>query len=182
MSRPRTTSGSMAAPARSSPTWISGPTSGEKSAAGFWSAEPSPSATTSNGSSLTLSTESQFIPRRRCSSPRSSVPRADFPELAVPNRPSGVVGVYDVADDWSPIYDRTDLPGFYVAIGTSGNQFKNAPVVGQLMATLISEVEAGADHDTNPVTFVTPRAGLKIDLAAFSRRRPRNNTTGTVLG
>ena len=80
------------------------------------------------------------------------------------------------------IYDRTDLPGFYVAIGTSGNQFKNAPVVGQLMATLISEVEGGADHDTNPVTFVTPRAGLKIDLAAFSRRRPRNNTTGTVLG
>ena len=105
-----------------------------------------------------------------------------LPELAVPNRPSGVVGVYDVADDWSPIYDRTDLPGFYVAIGTSGNQFKNAPVVGQLMAALISEVEAGADHDTNPVTFFAPRTGLEINLAAYSRRRPRNNTTGTVLG
>ena len=30
--------------------------------------------------------------------------------------------MYDVSDDWIPIYDRTDLDGFYVAIGTSGNQ------------------------------------------------------------
>ena len=49
-----------------------------------------------------------------------------IPELRIPNRPLGIVGIYDVADDWIPIYDRTALPGFYVAIGTSGNQFKNA--------------------------------------------------------
>ena len=44
-----------------------------------------------------------------------------------PTRRSASSGIYDVADDWIPIYDRTDLDGFYVAIGTSGNQFKNAP-------------------------------------------------------
>ena len=106
-----------------------------------------------------------------------------LPNLPVPNRPRGVVGVYDVAEDWTPIYDRTELDGFYVAIGTSGNQFKNAPVVGQLMAKLVGEVENGADHDAQPVRFLAPRTGLEIDLGAFSRRRDRNAAnTGTVMG
>ena len=55
-----------------------------------------------------------------------------LPDLGVPNRPRGIAAVYDVADDWIPIYDKTALAGYYVAIGTSGNQFKNAPLVGQL--------------------------------------------------
>ncbi|MFJ9779368.1 NAD(P)/FAD-dependent oxidoreductase [Amycolatopsis sp. NPDC101161] len=106
-----------------------------------------------------------------------------LPDLAVPNRARGVVGVYDVADDWTPIYDRTELEGFYVAIGTSGNQFKNAPVVGQLMTELIDRVENGADHDAVPVRFRAPRTGLEIDLGAFSRKRSRNTAnSGTVLG
>lgn len=49
-----------------------------------------------------------------------------------------------------PIYDRTDLPGFYVAMGTSGNQFKNAPPAGRFLATLVERVEAGHDHDRDP--------------------------------
>jgi sarcosine oxidase subunit beta len=106
-----------------------------------------------------------------------------LPDLAVPNRARGVVGVYDVADDWTPIYDRTELEGYYVAIGTSGNQFKNAPVVGQLMTELINQVENGADHDAVPVRFRAPRTGLEIDLGAFSRKRNRNTAnSGTVLG
>lgn len=106
-----------------------------------------------------------------------------LPDLAVPNRARGVVGVYDVADDWTPIYDRTDLGGFYVAIGTSGNQFKNAPVVGQVLAELIDRVENGADHDASPVRFRAPRTGLEIDLGVFSRRRRRNAAnSGTVMG
>ncbi len=106
-----------------------------------------------------------------------------LPDLAVPNRARGVVGVYDVADDWTPIYDRTELEGFYLAIGTSGNQFKNAPVVGQLMTELIDQVENGADHDASPVRFRAPRTGLEIDLGAFSRKRDRNTAnSGTVLG
>ena len=60
-----------------------------------------------------------------------------FPELGQPHTKRGVVDLYDVSDDWLPIYDRTDLDGFYVAIGTSGNQYKNAPVVGAMMAELI---------------------------------------------
>ncbi|ANZ41483.1 oxidoreductase [Lentzea guizhouensis] len=106
-----------------------------------------------------------------------------LPELAVPNRARGVAGVYDVADDWTPIYDRTDLDGYYVAIGTSGNQFKNAPVVGRLMATLIEQVEAGADHDANPVRHLAEHTGLTIDLGVFSRKRPVNTgNSGTVMG
>jgi len=98
-----------------------------------------------------------------------------LPELAVPNRPTGIVGVYDVADDWTPIYDRTALDGCYVAIGTSGNQFKNAPVVGRLMAQLI-------DSPDEP-EYVGEHTGLRIDLGAFSRRRPANDaSTHTVLG
>lgn len=105
-----------------------------------------------------------------------------LPMLSVPNAPRGVVGVYDVADDWTPIYDRTELPGFYVAIGTSGNQFKNAPVVGELMTTLIEAVESGTDHDRQPVQFTTRHTGHTIDLGTYSRRRERNASTGTVMG
>lgn len=106
-----------------------------------------------------------------------------LPDLAVPNRPSGVVGVYDVADDWTPIYDRTDAPGFYVAMGTSGNQFKNAPIAGCFLAAIVEAVESGHDHDASPVTYVGEHTGLKIDLSAFSRVRPVNDASSrTVLG
>ncbi|OZM70658.1 FAD-dependent oxidoreductase [Amycolatopsis antarctica] len=106
-----------------------------------------------------------------------------LPGLRVPNRARGVVGVYDVADDWTPIYDRTELAGFYVAIGTSGNQFKNAPVVGRMMAALVDQVEAGADHDHEPVRYKGPHTGLAIDLGTFSRKRRRNTgSSGTVMG
>lgn len=106
-----------------------------------------------------------------------------FPELGVPNRPRGIAGVYDVADDWTPIYDRTSLPGFYVAIGTSGNQFKNAPTVGALMTELITRVEGGHDHDRDPVRFRCPSTGHEVDLGAFSRRREANTaSSGTVMG
>ena len=106
-----------------------------------------------------------------------------FPDLQVPNRPRGIAGVYDVADDWTPIYDRTSLPGFYVAIGTSGNQFKNAPTIGSLMAELITRVEGGHDHDRDPVRFRCPSTGHEVNLGAFSRRRDTNTeSSGTVLG
>ena len=106
-----------------------------------------------------------------------------LPGLQVPNRPSGIAGVYDVSDDWIPIYDRTSLPGFYVAIGTSGNQFKNAPIVGSLLAAIISATEDGHDHDADPVHFTCPATGLVVDLGGYSRRRARNpDSTGTVMG
>jgi sarcosine oxidase, subunit beta len=103
--------------------------------------------------------------------------------LSVPTTPKGVSGVYDVTEDWMPIYDRTSLDGFYVAIGTSGNQFKNAPLVGRLMATLVERVEAGQDHDNDPVKFEGEFTHNVINLGAFSRKRPLNSQSSrTVMG
>jgi sarcosine oxidase, subunit beta len=106
-----------------------------------------------------------------------------IPELRIPNRPLGVVGVYDVSDDWIPIYDRTDLDGFYLAIGTSGNQFKNAPVAAHAMAELIVSVEQGQDHDSDPVRVRGRYTGAEIDLGFFSRNRQINRDSSfTVNG
>lgn len=103
--------------------------------------------------------------------------------LPVPNNPKGVVELYDVTEDWNPIYDKTALPGFYVAIGTSGNQFKNAPVVGKMMAKLIGECEAGRDHDADPVPFTFDNVGMEISIGFFSRNREINaDSSFSVLG
>jgi glycine/D-amino acid oxidase-like deaminating enzyme len=106
-----------------------------------------------------------------------------FPDMTVPNRPKGIAGVYDVAEDWTPIYDRTALPGFYVAIGTSGNQFKNAPIIGSIMDWVIDAVENGHDHDNDPVHYPCPHTGHDLNLGSFSRKREINpDSTGTVMG
>lgn len=42
--------------------------------------------------------------------------------------------VNNASDGGPPISDRTDLDRFHVAIGTSGNQFRNGGPVGYLMA------------------------------------------------
>jgi len=94
-----------------------------------------------------------------------------IPSLGIPPRPVGFGALYDVADDWIPIYDRTSLAGFYVAIGTSGNQFKNAPVVGRFMATLIEACENGHDHDSDPVVFHGRFTKNAINLGHYSRLR-----------
>jgi sarcosine oxidase subunit beta len=106
-----------------------------------------------------------------------------IPSLPIPDRPRGVVGLYDVTDDWTPVYDRSSLPGFYMAVGTSGNQFKNASGVGHLMAELILAVEAGHPHDEDPVRVRMPFTGLELDLGFYSRHREMNpGSTSTVLG
>ncbi len=118
-------------------------------------------------------------PDRYAPQPSAEVYRAQLyraarrmPELGVPNTPRGIAAVYDVADDWIPIYDRTDLPGFYVAIGTSGNQFKNAPLVGTYLRAIVEACENGRDHDVHPVRMTLPHTGIEVDLATFSRLRP----------
>jgi sarcosine oxidase subunit beta len=104
------------------------------------------------------------------------------PAVGVPPRPVGLAALYDVTEDWVPIYDTSSLPGFYLACGTSGNQFKNAPMVGRLMATLITEVENGRNHDAEPVTVPCERGPHSIDVGHFSRRRDRASTSNSVLG
>lgn len=104
------------------------------------------------------------------------------PEFGIPHRPTGLAALYDVADDWVPIYDKSDLPGFFMACATSGNQFKNAPMSGLFMRAIIDADAAGIDHDVTPVSVVGERTGRSINLAAFSRLRDRATTSGTVLG
>ena len=106
-----------------------------------------------------------------------------LPALGVPNEKKGVVDLYDVSDDWIPIYDKTDLGGFYVMIGTSGNQFKNSHVASHCMVKLIQEVEAGHDHDTDPVNVTMSYTGLEMDMSVFSRNREINQDSSfSVLG
>ena len=106
-----------------------------------------------------------------------------MPEVRIPPRPQGIVDLYDVSDDWIPIYDRSDVPGFYMAIGTSGNQFKNAPIVGEMMADLITACEAGRDHDAAPIDFHLRHIDRTVSLGFYSRRREVNTESSfSVLG
>ena len=106
-----------------------------------------------------------------------------MPSLGVPNEKKGIVDLYDVSDDWIPIYDRTDLDGFYVAIGSSGNQFKNAPVAGYCMSELIDAIENGHDHDADPLVVTGVYTGLEMDMGFYRRNREINaNSSFSVNG
>ena len=106
-----------------------------------------------------------------------------IPELGIPSAMRGVVSLYDVTDDWIPIYDCSSVPGFYMAVGTSGNQYKNAPVVGVLMAELISSVESGSNHDEDPVTFRMKYTNRECNIGLFSRKREINpDSSFSVIG
>jgi sarcosine oxidase, subunit beta len=106
-----------------------------------------------------------------------------IPSLQVPNQPNGVVDLYDCSDDWIPVYDKSDLPGFYMAIGTSGNQYKNAPVVGHMMAELIDKCEKGLDHDKEPLQYKYKFIDRSMDVGFFSRKRQINyNSSFSVNG
>ena len=106
-----------------------------------------------------------------------------IPGLQIPTERIGVVDLYDVSDDWIPIYDKSNLPGFYMAIGTSGNQFKNAPIVGHMVAELIQAVENGHDHDADPIAVTAPCTKVKLNSGFYSRRREINpNSSFSVAG
>jgi len=105
------------------------------------------------------------------------------PTLQIPNQPRGVCDLYDCSDDWIPIYDKSDMKGFYMAIGSSGNQYKNAPIAGLMMAQLIDACEKGMDHDKEPLQFKLPYTGRVIDVGFFSRKREINyNSSFSVNG
>ena len=70
-----------------------------------------------------------------------------------------------------------------IRLVSSGNQYKNAPIAGKLMASLIDYCENGNDHDTNPMTFTLPYLGLETDAGFYSRKRPINEESSfSVLG
>ena len=106
-----------------------------------------------------------------------------FPAMGVPNSVQGIADLYDVADDWIPIYDKSELPGFFMAVGTSGNQFKNAPVVGMMMKALIDYEAGGNDHDKDPLVFDLPNVDHKLNLRFCSRNREINRESSfSVVG
>ena len=111
--------------------------------------------------------------------------------LRLPNMPipragesRGVAACYDVTEDWMPIYDKSSLPGYYMAIGTSGNQFKCAGVAGRLMREIVVRNETtGEDTDRSEWTFDLERTNGSIDpRAMFGRCRKVLETSGSVLG
>ncbi len=99
-----------------------------------------------------------------------------FPELGIESQARGTVGLYDVSDDWIPVYDRTDLEGYLVAIGTSGNQFKNAPLIGDIMAA----VAHADDHDKRPATLRLPEVDKTVSLDFYSRHRVVQATSNVM--
>jgi len=105
-----------------------------------------------------------------------------LPDFGIPHKNLGIGALYDVSDDWIPIYDKSSLGGYFMACGTSGNQFKNAPLVGRFMRTLIEAAEEGVDHDLAPLTVTGDHTGQPIHLDAFSRLRTSGETAGNVMG
>jgi sarcosine oxidase subunit beta len=104
------------------------------------------------------------------------------PEFGIPSQPVGLAAMYDTTDDWVPIYDKSSLHGYFMAVGTSGNQFKNAPIAGQFMRDIIDATMSGHDHDADPLKFRGALTGKDIELASFSRRRTPATTSNTVMG
>jgi sarcosine oxidase, subunit beta len=83
----------------------------------------------------------------------------------------GIVSMYDVTGDWTPVYDKSNIGGYYLAIGTSGNQFKNAPNIGNIMCNIIENkkiLEMTYFDDT-------------INLNSFSRLRNQLPNSGSVF-
>ena len=105
------------------------------------------------------------------------------PSLGISSQTRGVVDLYDASTDWIPIYDKSSLHGFYMACGTSGNQYKNAPIAGKMMAALIDYCEAGTNHDKTPLNYLMPYTDRSINVGFYSRKRPINEESSfSVVG
>lgn len=65
---------------------------------------------------------------------------------------NGWSGVYTISPDTQPIIDRhPTVDGYYVAAGFSGKGFQIGPMVGQIVADLISEGETDVVSNLDPV-------------------------------
>ena len=93
----------------------------------------------------------------------------------------------DATPDWTPLYDKSSMAGYYMAIGTSGNQFKNGPVAARFMSELIDRTESATgafDHDATPHQHQLQWVKGELDISAFTRLRDTSAsaTSGSVLG
>ena len=108
-----------------------------------------------------------------------------LPEVQLPGASDtqGIVACYDVTEDWTPIYDKSQLGGYYMAIGTSGNQFKNAGAAGALMGELIERTEGDKSWDSDDGwEFQLVQTQNTVNAGIFSRKRNVLDTTASVLG
>jgi len=95
----------------------------------------------------------------------------------------GIAALYDVTvNDWYPIVDRTDLPGYFICIGTSGSSFKTSPVLGQLLADIIEFNVNGNNSDQESFDFNLAFTGHSVGSAFLSRNREILTSSGTVMG
>jgi sarcosine oxidase subunit beta len=70
---------------------------------------------------------------------------ARCPLLAQARFRSGWSGLFDVTPDWHPILDQVDgVEGLYCAVGFSGHGFKLSPMIGVVMAELITQGRASS--------------------------------------
>ncbi|MGH7150632.1 MAG: NAD(P)/FAD-dependent oxidoreductase [Planctomycetota bacterium] len=89
--------------------------------------------------------------------------RARWPAARVRGiRPKPALYDWTAADGY-PLIDRTDVGGYFVAIGTSGAWFKGAPAIGRVVADLVEDPEIRRAR--------LPRTGHLLELAVLSRRR-----------
>ena len=105
-----------------------------------------------------------------------------IPTIPIPNskEAQGVVSMYDVTEDWTPIYDKSNIENYFMAIGTSGNQFKNAPLIGELMSSIITNCNLNY-HDYSPLKFKMKNFNDQINLGTFSRLRKVNDSSNSVF-
>lgn len=111
--------------------------------------------------------------------------------LPTSRQTQGFVSTYDVAEDWTPIYDKSNLKGYYQAIATSGNQFKNAGIIGKIVEKIISDNENNRIDTDQTTSFLelenlgAPGEGddklRYLSLSHFSRLRDLSSG-GNVLG
>jgi sarcosine oxidase subunit beta len=82
----------------------------------------------------------------------------------------GWAGLYDVTPDWHPILDRVEgVEGLYCAAGFSGHGFKLSPMIGVVMAELMTQGRS-ISVDISPMSWsrfrtgnlITSRHGYKV--------------------
>merc|ERR1712150_468697 len=77
-----------------------------------------------------------------------------------------MASVYCTTPDFEPIYDKTAITGYYVAMGTSLNQFKNGPIIGEILKEIILTDKLRIDHDQFPakLEMKLSKPGSFVDL------------------
>ena len=76
-----------------------------------------------------------------------------FPDMEKGSFVNGYASLYDVTPDWRPILDKfPGIENLYCCAGSSGHGFKLAPIVGEVMADLITAGK-GDDDDINFFAF-----------------------------